>query len=192
MQQPEDVKPLIVPREGQVYETPQKLVVNVETLTFRPVDGSRLQTARRGRPFTPGNLHGGGWAKSIGRGKISVDTDDSEKDAIGNDNFVTDESTSYNEWLAAQGLVGLSGEQPAHGDIHKLHEKDCDEASAENICKFEMDEKVTSEVVNEDKTIDNDNTQVAKAPEMRPKKIKRSDYIKSKMKISKENSIVKL
>ena len=55
VQQPEDVKPLIVPREGQVYGTPQKLV---ETLTFRPVDGSRLQTARRGRPFTPGNLCG--------------------------------------------------------------------------------------------------------------------------------------
>ena len=48
-----------------------------------------------------------------------------------------------------------------------------------------MDEKVTSEVVNEDKTIDNDNTQVVKVPEMRPKKIKRSDYVKSKMKISK-------
>ena len=47
VQQPEDVKPLIVRREGQVYGTPQKLVVNVETLTFRPVDGSRLQTARR-------------------------------------------------------------------------------------------------------------------------------------------------
>ena len=117
--------------------------------------------------------------------KISVDTDDSEKDLIGDDNIVTDESTSYNEWLAAQGLVGLSGGQPAHGDIRKLHEKDCDEASAENICKFEMDEKVTSEVVNEDKIIDNDNTQVVKAPEMRPKKIIRSDYVKSKMKISK-------
>ena len=117
--------------------------------------------------------------------KISVDTDDSEKDVIGDDNIVTDESTSYNEWLAAQGLVGLSGEQPAHGDILKLHEKDCNEASAENICKFKMDEKVTSEVVNEDKTIDNDNTQVVKTPEMRPKQIKRSDYIKSKMKISK-------
>ena len=103
--------------------------------------------------------------------KISVDTDDNEKDLIGDDNIVTDESTSYNEWLAAQGLVGLSGEQPAHGDIRKLHKKDCDEASAENICKFEMDEKVTSEVVNEDKTIDNDNTQVVKAPEMRPKKL---------------------
>ena len=34
VQQLEDIKPLIVPREGQVYETPQKLVVNVETLTF--------------------------------------------------------------------------------------------------------------------------------------------------------------
>ena len=181
--------------EKVVYGTPQKLVVNVETLTFRPVDGSRLKTARRGRPFTPGNLRGGGRAKGIGRGvlqneaafkdKISVDTDDSKKDLIGDDNIVTDESTSYNEWLAAQGLVGLSGEQPAHGDIRKLHEKDCDEASAENICKFEMDEKVTSEVVDEDKTIDNDNTQVMKAPEMRPKKIIRSDYVKSKMKISK-------
>ena len=34
VQQPEDVQPLIVCREGQVYGTPQKLVVNVETLTF--------------------------------------------------------------------------------------------------------------------------------------------------------------
>ena len=34
VQQPEDAKPLIVRREGQVYGTPQKLVVNVETLTF--------------------------------------------------------------------------------------------------------------------------------------------------------------
>ena len=72
---------------------------------------------------------------------------------------------TMNGW---QCLVGLSGEQPAHGDIHKLHEKDSDEASAENISKSKMDEKVTSEVVNEDKTIDNDNSQVVKAPKMSP------------------------
>ena len=183
VQQLEDIKLLIIPKKGQVYGTPQKLVVNVDTLTFRPADGSRLQTARRGRPFTPGNLCSRGWAKGIGRGvlqneaafkdKISVDTDDSKKDGIDDDNILTDESTLYNEWLAAQGLVGLSGEQPAHGDIRKLHEKDSDEASAENISKSKTDEKVTGEVVNEDKTIDNDNSQVVKAPDMSPKKIKR-------------------
>ena len=29
----------------------------------------------------------------------------------------------YNEWVAAQGLVGLSDDQPSHGSICKLHEK---------------------------------------------------------------------
>ena len=78
----------------------------------------------------------------------------------------------YNEWLAALGLVGLSGDQSAHGDICKLHEKHSERASAENISKSKNDEKVASDVVYEDKTIDNDNSKVVKAKEMSPEKLK--------------------
>ena len=55
-----------------------------------------------------------------------------------------------------------------------------------------MDEKVMCEVVNEDKKIDNDNSQLLKAHKMSPKKIKRSDYIKSKMKIRKAKTTLLL
>ena len=41
-------------------ELMKNLVVNVETLTFKPVLRWRLQTARRGIPFIPENIHGWG------------------------------------------------------------------------------------------------------------------------------------
>ena len=114
-----------------------------------------------------------------------VDVDESKEDVIGDDDILTDESTLYNEWLAAQGLVGLSEDQPSHGDIRKFHTKASGEASADNITKTESDEKVTIDIVKEEKTIANDNSQVVEDKEKSPEKIKISDYVRSKMKISK-------
>ena len=47
----EDPKPLIICRKGPVKETHEKLVVDIEGLSFRPAAGQQLQTARRGKPF---------------------------------------------------------------------------------------------------------------------------------------------
>ena len=52
----EDIKLLIICKSGLVDGTPEKLVIDVETLTFKPMHGGRLHTARRGIPFTPGNM----------------------------------------------------------------------------------------------------------------------------------------
>ena len=38
----------------------EKELVDVETLSFKPAGTMRLQTAREGMPFTPGNIHGHG------------------------------------------------------------------------------------------------------------------------------------
>ena len=74
-------------------------VVDIETLTFRPASGGRLQTARRGRTFIPGNIRMKQWT-----GKVK-DTDlDSER----GDADITIDNSPYNEWLAAQGLLCLS------------------------------------------------------------------------------------
>ena len=63
--------------------------------------------------------------------------------------------------------------------------KASDETSAYNITKSENDEKVTIDIVKEEKTIANDNSQVVEDKEKSTQKIKRSDYERSKMKISK-------
>ena len=79
-------------------------MVDVETLRFRPADGSRLQMARRGKPFQPGNLCGRGGARGMCRdgkryeGAVQdqsyVDVDESKEDVIGDDDILTNESTS--------------------------------------------------------------------------------------------------
>ena len=42
----------------------------------------------------------------------SVDVADVKPDIIGDDKIVTDNTTTYNEWIAVHGLVGLSDDQP--------------------------------------------------------------------------------
>ena len=41
----------------------------------------------------------------------------------GDDDIIVDEKTTYNEWLAVQGLVRLSEDQLLEGEIRKLHNK---------------------------------------------------------------------
>ena len=52
----------------------------------------------------------------------SLDEDDKTL-VKGDDGIIIDEKITYNEWLAAQGLVGLSEDQPLQGEICKLHDK---------------------------------------------------------------------
>ena len=75
----EDPKPLIICTQGPVEGTPEKLVVNIETLSFRPAAGQQLQTARRGKPFKPANLCGQGGGK--GEMKYKPTVKDSSLDA---------------------------------------------------------------------------------------------------------------
>ena len=42
----EEIKPLIICKSGLVDGTPEKLVVDVKTLSFKPTLGGRLQTAK--------------------------------------------------------------------------------------------------------------------------------------------------
>ena len=72
----EEIKPLIVckkVKKAHIKKSEKELVVDVDTLSFRPADG-RLQTARRGRPWVPGNLcghrRGGGGVRVINVVKI--------------------------------------------------------------------------------------------------------------------------
>ena len=56
----EEIKPLIARKKvekAHIKKSEKELVVDMETLSFRPADG-RLKTARRGRPCVPGNLRG--------------------------------------------------------------------------------------------------------------------------------------
>ena len=74
----EDIKPLIIHKIGLMLGTPEKLVVNLETLAFRPPTGVRLQAAKRGKPFRPENLHL--WGENRGMcsgGKAAVEDNSS-------------------------------------------------------------------------------------------------------------------
>ena len=91
--------------------TPKKLVVDIETLSFRPAAGQHLQTARRGKPFKPGTLHGQGGSRGVMKYKPTVKDSSLDADNIlvkGDDDIIVDEKTTYNEWLAPQGLVRRS------------------------------------------------------------------------------------
>ena len=151
----EEIKPLIEHKKvkkAHIKKSEKELVVDVETLSFRPADG-RLQTARRGRPWVPGNLRGhhrgGGRGLGYKRSQniesddvISVDDEGSGK---GDDEIETDDKTSYNEWLAAQGLVKLCADQPKQGDIHKLHNKENKSDSVEQTKENNNDDEKTCE-----------------------------------------------
>ena len=132
----EEIKPLIIRKSGPVDGTPEKLFVDVETLSFKPVFGGRLQTARRGVPFTPGNICG--WARGRGRGgnRIQgafINKEDVASTSKGDDEVIVEEGTTYNEWLAAQGLIDLKSDQPKSGSIHKLHENKESKDNVEQI-----------------------------------------------------------
>ena len=122
----EDIKPLIIPKSGPIDGTPEQLVVNVETLTFKPVHGGRLQTARRSVPFTPGNIGGQGRGRgrggNRGGGAVMNKGENVPNTIEGDDEVIVEEGTTYNEWLAAQGLINLKSYQPSSGSICKLHE----------------------------------------------------------------------
>ena len=119
----EKIKPLIIHKSGLVDGTPEKLVVDVETLSFKPILGGRLQTARRGVPFTPGNIRG--WGRGRGGNRIwgaFINKEHVARTSKGDDEVIVEEGTTYNEWLATQGLIDLKSDQPKSGSIHKLHE----------------------------------------------------------------------
>ena len=96
----EDPKPLIKHTQGPVEGTPEKLVVNIETLSFRPAAGQQLQTAMRGKPFKPGNLSGWCGGRGVTKYKPTVKNSSLDADNIlvkVDDDIIVDEKTTYNE-----------------------------------------------------------------------------------------------
>ena len=47
--------------------------------------------------------------------------------------MIVEEATTYNEWLAAQGLIDLKSDQPKSGSIRKLHENKGSKDNVEQI-----------------------------------------------------------
>ena len=105
----------------------KQCVVDIETLSFRPASGQQLQTARRGKKFTPGNFTRKQWT-----GRVAGNRNDADVEL---------DNTPYNEWLAAQGLLNLSEDQPKQGDIRKLREDS--KKKKENIHVAETDESTS-------------------------------------------------
>ena len=135
--------------------TPEKLVVDIEVLSFRPAAGQQLQTAGRGKPFKPGNLGGQGGGRGVTKYKHTVKDSSLDADNTlvkGDDDIILDEKTTYNEWLAAQGLVRLSEDQPSKGEIHKLHNKG-NKSESEHENKKEVETEVVSKETVKDDSI---------------------------------------
>ena len=191
--QPEkDHKPLIIHTQGPVEGPPEKFVVNIETLSFRPASGQQLQTARRGKPFKPGNLCGWGGDRGVTKYKPTFKDSSLDADNIlekGDDDTIVDEQTTYNEWLAAQGLVGLSEDQPLKGEIRKLHEKG-DKLESDYDKKIEAETEVASkENVKDDSN--NEKVEKDKGTPVKCKEImKRQTYVNTKMKLMKARQII--
>ena len=97
----QDVKPLIVSAASKIKSDPKQPCVQMKPLQLRPVPKQiKPQTVRRGRSFK--------------RHEIS------RQDVMGN---IVDKA-DYNELKAAEGLVGLGGEQPKTGYIRNLQKRD--------------------------------------------------------------------
>ena len=105
----------------------KQCVVDIETLSFRPASGQWLQTARRGKKFRPGNFTRKQWT-----GRAAGDRNNADVEL---------DNAPYNEWLAAQGLLNLSEDQPKQGDIRKLREDS--KKKKENIHVAETDESTS-------------------------------------------------
>ena len=97
----QDVKPLIVSAASKIKSDSKQPCVEMKPLQLRPVPKQiKPQTVRRGRSFKCHEI--------------------SRQDVMGKIVHKAD----YNELKAAEGLVGLGGEQPKTGYIHNLQKRD--------------------------------------------------------------------
>ena len=107
----------------------------------------------------------------------------------GDDDVIVDEKTTYNEWLAVQGLVRLSEDQPSEGEICKLHDKG-DKSESDYNKKIEAE----TEVASKENVKDNSNNENVEKDEGTPVKckeiMKRQTYVKTKMKLMKARQII--
>ena len=58
-----------------------------------------------------------------------------------NDADIEIDETPHNEWLAAQGLLNLSEDQPKQGNIRKLHEDSKKKKENEHVTETTADDK---------------------------------------------------
>ena len=107
----------------------------------------------------------------------------------GDDDIILDEKTTYNEWLAAQGLVRLSEDQPSEGEICKLHDKgNKSESGHEN--KKEAETEVVSKETVKDESINIKMEKDEGTPVKCKEIMKRQTYVKTKMKPMKARQII--
>ena len=168
--------------------TPEKLVVDIETLSFQPASSQQLQTAQRGKPFKPGNLCGWGGGRGVMKYKPTFKDSSLDADNIlekGDDDIIFDEQTTYNEWLAAQGLVGLSEDQPSKGEICKLHDKG-DKLESDYDKKIEAE----TEVASKENVKDDSNNEKVEKDKGTPVKCKEIMKRQTKMKLTKARQII--
>ena len=166
--------------QEQVHAVSDKeLVVDIETLSFRPVTGQRLPTARRGQKFIPGNMPRKQWT-----GRVTPKGEKCNAD-------ITIYKSPYNEWLAAQGLLNLSEDQPKEGVICNLHKKDEKNNQGDN----KSDEK-TGDLIKEEskvmgeKSCDTEN-EIVKSGDQQNGNVK-EDLSKNMKRIRRSKSVEKL
>ena len=125
-----------------------------------------------------------------GRGRMKYKPKDSSLDADnilekGDDDIIVDEQTTYNEWLAAQGLVRLSEDQPSKGEICKLHYKG-DKLESDYDKKIEAE----MEVASKENVKDDSNNEKVEKDKGTPVKCKEIMKRQTKMKLTKARQII--
>ena len=103
----------------------------------------------------------------------------------GDDDIIVDEQTTYNEWLAAQGLVRLSEDQPSKGEMRKLHDKG-DKLESDYDKKIEAE----TEVASKENVKDDSNNEKVEKDKGTPVKCKEIMKRQTKMKLMKARQII--
>ena len=188
----EEINPLIIHKSGPVDGTPEKLVVDMETLSFKPVLGGRLQTARRGVPFTPGNICGWGRGRGRGGNRIQgafINKEDVASTSKGDDEVIVEEGTTYNEWLAAQGLIDLKSDQPKSGSIRKLHKN---KGSKDNVGDSAPKDDAIGHESSEVEIVELDKIGLVKEQDIVTSPIKSKEYVQRQAFVRRKLNIKKL
>ena len=144
--------------------------------------GGRLQTARRGIPFTPGNIRGQGGGRGRGGNKggsaFMNKGEDLANTSKGDDEVIVEEGTMYNEWLAAQGLIDLKSDQPKSGSIRKLHETKGSEDNVKPVSESSPKDDYSVNESSEEELVELDKIGPVKEEDIVTSPIKSKDYVK--------------
>ena len=154
-----DVKPLVVQKEfPTTKDGDPKLAVEIEKLVIYPAR-DKLQTARRGKPFHQGNPPGCKRAVPV---PVKRKCDDVNTQDIVDDASVEVDKTSYEMWLASE---GLASPKP---NIRKINEDE----NKQDVKEHEDDKPIPKKVYEKD---DLNRKPVAPVKAVLPKVVKDKD-----------------